>query len=146
MKYITGAKFPPGRDWRDEGAMCGLTLWHTDRRQYALLPHWYMMCQSETRWIGGGYLIFWPSSRLVCGHTHTRRNIQFTRVTFICLRLPHLSSWLEPWTAAPLNQTSSIHAIELLHRCAHWVHRCVCVYLCLSEWVETEREQLESIL
>lgn len=66
--------------------------------------------------------------------SHTHKNIQFTRVTFICLRLPHLSSWLEPWTAAPLNQTPSIHTIELLHRCVHCEFIGVCVYLCLSEW------------
>lgn len=138
MKYITGAKFPPGQYWRDEGVMCGLTLWHTDRRQYALLPHWYMMCQSETGWIGGGYLIFWPSSRLVCCHTHTQKH-----PIYPCdLHLPTAtSSVILTWTldCSP-TQSNLIDPCYWAPAqvCTLWVHRCVCICVWVSgEWAWT---------
>lgn len=91
-----------------------------------------MKCRSGTGWNGGGYLIFWPPSRLVCVVTHTETSNSpvwpsFAYGYLIC----HLDSnpGLQPHSIKP-------HRSKLLSSCTgvHIVSSSVCVYLCLSEW------------
>lgn len=94
-----------------------------------------MKCQSGTGCNGGGYLIFWPPSKLVCGHTHTQKHpihpcdlhlptaissVILTR-TLDCS--PTQSNPIDPRYWAPAQV------------CALWVHRCVCICV----WVSGER-------